>query len=98
MDRRDGLRRQHLHGSWHELYLYCTEIRSIESVSEHFAGRIQRAEVRDIVEQLQTERLMFVEEGRCLSLAVAVRPWIAADRIRRIYAEGDSTGLSSPLD
>ena len=62
-----------------EIYLYCTEIRSVKEVCRRFTDERQ---VRLALGQFVEQRVMFTEHDRFLSLAVAATPSAAARRIR----------------
>jgi len=82
LDRRHGIRRITLTGVWRELYLYCLQIRTVEQVRARFAASFPTTDTAEIIRACVAERLMFCEDSRCLALAPAVRPDIAARRIR----------------
>lgn len=82
-DHRDGARRLTLSGMWRDVYLECLGIRALAELERRFAGAADAARLREILGRLVAERVMYAEDGRYLSLAVASRPDIAARRIRR---------------
>ncbi len=65
-----------------EVYLECMAVRSFDELEERFAGRIDTERIRKILDRCVNEWIMFSEDGKYLSLAVASRPDIAARRIR----------------
>lgn len=82
LDRRTGIDVVTLEGVWRELYLVCMEAQRIETLVRRFQGRASEEEIRGIVGELAEAKLVFVENGRCLSLATAPTPEQAAARIR----------------
>jgi ribosomal peptide maturation radical SAM protein 1 len=87
IDRRRGMRRGVLDRLWRDVYLYCMEIRGVDETVRRFSTNGNGDQVRQILETLARETLMFIEAGRCLSLAVATHPHIAAERILRAHEE-----------
>jgi ribosomal peptide maturation radical SAM protein 1 len=82
VDRRTGWTTTRLEGTWRELYLHCMEIQGVRAVAEQFAHRQSTEETTDMLYSLAHAKLLFIEAGRCLSLAVAPFPHIAQARIR----------------
>jgi ribosomal peptide maturation radical SAM protein 1 len=82
VDRRDGYRTVTLEGPWREIYLDAMQIRSIATLVERHARGGDGASVEHVVRELVRERLMFEEDGKVLSLAVAHSREAAAARIR----------------
>ncbi|HQR45416.1 MAG TPA: RiPP maturation radical SAM C-methyltransferase [Thermoanaerobaculia bacterium] len=66
-----------------ELYLHCIEIRTLEAIERHFAGRSTGRQVARILDQLVEWGFTYREGDQFLSLAVALNARIAARR----YAE-----------
>jgi ribosomal peptide maturation radical SAM protein 1 len=62
-----------------DVYLYCMEIRDRRSIAERFDLDARR--VDELVAPFLEHRLMFAEGAKCLSLAVATDPLVAARRI-----------------
>jgi hypothetical protein len=58
---------------------YCMEIRDRRSIAERFDLDARR--VDELVAPFLEHRLMFAEGAKCLSLAVATDPLVAARRI-----------------
>ena len=86
IDRRDGLRVIRLDDLWRDIYLYCMQIRTQSALRRRFASSSQ--EQRDeVIGGLVEQKLMFVEQGKCLSLAVASDPHTAAARIEAQHQE-----------
>jgi ribosomal peptide maturation radical SAM protein 1 len=69
-----------------DVYIYCMEIRSLSQIKCRFSDS-DSAELQEALDLFTHEKLMFHEEGRYLSLAMAVTPEIAARRIRKTYLE-----------
>jgi len=80
VDRRHGRNTIELRDAWRDLYLYCVRIRAVEDINGQFAG--QQDKVEEMLQALVSEKLMFAEETRYLSLAVATSPDAAARMIR----------------
>src|SRR5690606_7497217 len=81
VDRRDVPRILELRGISREIYLYCMEIRREDSIARRFAGRCSQTMLRKALTTFVAEKLMFEEDGKYLSLAVAPTPRVAARRI-----------------
>jgi ribosomal peptide maturation radical SAM protein 1 len=71
-----------------EIYLDCLEIRSFEQIAvrHHLGAADQRRRLRAFLEKLVGWGLMFGENDRYLSLALAPSPQAAARRIRAAHA------------
>jgi len=67
-----------------ELYLFCLEMRSFTAITQQFVGvcNIDAATIQAVLGQFVADRLMFAEQGKYLSLAVAPSPQAAARRLR----------------
>lgn len=88
IDRRSDLRTMNLDQLERDIYLYCMEIRSTTQISRHFSNRCSEDRLAaEILPAFLAEDLMFEEDGRVLSLAVAWRPELAVKRIREQYAD-----------
>ena len=83
VDRRDGFRLITLEDEWRAMYLTCMEIRKLTDVIERLADLCAAKKVEEMLRAFVSERLMFRERGKCLSLACAVTPQAAARRIRK---------------
>jgi ribosomal peptide maturation radical SAM protein 1 len=83
VDRRDDFRLITLDADWRAVYVYCMEIRSIRQISQHFAGKQTSDELNEKLTAMVEVGVMFAEDGKYLSLAVAPTPQIAAARIRQ---------------
>lgn len=81
-DCRNEARRLTLSGVWRDVYRECLETRTFADLAARFADAADAARLREILDRLVAERVMYAEEGRYLSLAVAARPDLAARRIR----------------
>jgi hypothetical protein len=96
-DTRSGRRQAGtVEGSAREIYLYCMELRTREQLHRRFAGQLDDSSVDDMLRAFGEERLMHVEGGRYLSLAVAHSPSAAAARIRDDHRDSDSRALTQP--
>jgi len=74
-DHRSGAQRIHtFEGIERELYLAADEIQHLGQLERAFQDRIDAQQLREIVERFVELKLMYVEEGRCLSLAMAPSP------------------------
>ncbi|MEW6363377.1 MAG: RiPP maturation radical SAM C-methyltransferase [Acidobacteriota bacterium] len=74
-----------------ELYLYCTEIRSRREIVEWSRRRESGSErIDSVLGFFLAERLMFEENGKYLSLAVAATPEIASRRMLGRLARQES--------
>lgn len=82
VDRRNGWKVTKLQGLWRDIYLHCMEIRGTRAVASHFSSKQSAEETDDMLYSLAHEKLMYIESGKCLSLAVAPFPHIAQKRIR----------------
>lgn len=80
VDRRHGCRTLTLPEPWRSVYLYCMEIRSRDQLNGAFAESV--SELDNIVGKLVAEKILYQEDQRCLALAVATTPVLAARRIR----------------
>jgi ribosomal peptide maturation radical SAM protein 1 len=89
VDRRHGHRLVTLLDLWREVYLYAMQIRTRTALAERFGGLRSRdgSDVDQIVAALVREKLMFDEDGKVLSLAVAHSREAGAARIRAQAAE-----------
>ena len=85
LDRRFGRSVFTLEKSWRDVYLYAAQIRTRRGIKRHFAGSYSSDQIDEILERCVGARLMFREGGRLLSLASALRPDLAADRIRKSH-------------
>jgi hypothetical protein len=84
IDRRHGFRTITLEKLYRDVYIYCMEIRSKARILEHFRGRAsEETIVNAVLAACLAENLMFEEDGKHLSLAVAWRPSVATRRIRQ---------------
>jgi len=81
-DCRNEARRLTLSGVWRDVYRECLETRTFADLAARFADAADAARLREILDRLVAERVMYAEEGRYLSLAVASRPDLAARRLR----------------
>jgi ribosomal peptide maturation radical SAM protein 1 len=86
-DHRNGIRVTTLEGFWREIYLYCLQIRSLGKVVDHLGGAVAEADVERIVDHFMKQDLMFYENGKCLSLALASDTDSAVERIRKYHEE-----------
>jgi len=81
-DHRGVSRRFTLSGVWRDVYLECLGTRAFVDLEARFAGAADAAQLREILDRLVAERVMYAEEGRYLSMAVASRPDLAARRLK----------------
>jgi len=58
-----------LRGLSREIYLYCEEIRSLAELDERFPT-VAGAKLRHFIKDLAAKRILFIEDERCLALAV----------------------------
>lgn len=58
-----------LQGQSRNIYIYCTEIRSLDEICRQFE-KLSESAIQTFIDQLCTKRLMFQQQGRVLSLAV----------------------------
>lgn len=100
-DRRFGdFRQGRFSSEEREIYLDCTEIRSFRDVAgRHRALGLSEVELRAMLQRFVEDKIMYAEDDKYLSLAVASRPQLAAERIRRstssALAMSSSAGSSS---
>lgn len=91
VDERDRANRVRLHTLGQlerDVYVYCMGLRSTQRILERFATRARKTTIMDdILAPMVEKNLMFEENGRYLSLAVAWRPDVAARRIRQQQEE-----------
>jgi ribosomal peptide maturation radical SAM protein 1 len=80
-----GNRHIELNEQWRKVYLHCMQIREIDAVIKLFSSEMGQDKVREMLDDLHQARLLFIEDGQCLSLAVATAPHIAAERIRKAH-------------
>jgi len=81
-DHRGVSRRFTLSGVWRDVYRECLATRAFADLAARFADAADAARLREILDRLVAEQVMYAEEGRYLSLAVASRPDLAARRLR----------------
>jgi ribosomal peptide maturation radical SAM protein 1 len=81
IDRRDGFSVIRLDGLWRAVYMYCMQIRTQAALRRQFASSSEQ-QLDDVLADFVGQKLMFVEKGKCLSLAVATDPHTAAARIQ----------------
>lgn len=74
-----------------EIYLYATEVRTREALRRRFAGA--GIELEPLLDELVSLDLMVREDDSYLSLAVASRREIAAERIRKQWQEKQAMRL-----
>jgi len=86
VDRRDGFRLIELESLWRDTYVFCTGIQKLSKIYERFSGRASDHEIDEILDAFVSERLMFHEGEKYLSLACAPRP---SDAARRILGTSD---------
>jgi ribosomal peptide maturation radical SAM protein 1 len=89
-DREEERREGTFEGLAREIYLYCMEIRSLAQIRRQFG--VAEAELLEMLEMFVADRIMFAEQGKYLSLAVALNPWTAARRIRAAHADAERDG------
>jgi hypothetical protein len=87
VDRRDGHRDYTLDALTGALYVHCMEIRTKQDLHRRFDGECGADDVDEIVRELVAADLMFEENGRVLSLAVAFRVELAVQRLRQSKKE-----------
>ncbi|MFH1132537.1 MAG: RiPP maturation radical SAM C-methyltransferase [Pseudomonadota bacterium] len=85
VDRRHDYNAFTLEPMWRDVYLYCTQIRSHNRLVENFSKKYDPLKLQEILDGLTDEKLMFRENGKYLSLAVATTPQAAAKRIREFH-------------
>jgi hypothetical protein len=98
VDRRNGHRDLTLDRLTGDIYSFCMQVRSIDEVQRRFSDRCTRDDVGDVIGDLVAEDLMFVENGRVLSLAVAYRVELAVKRIRQAWREDEALESGGPRD
>lgn len=82
-DHREGI----FDGLDRKVYLYCLQIRSLQEMTDRFP-EAARTDIERICEHFVMIKLMFQEDHKFLSLATALRPKQAADRIRAALSGG----------
>jgi hypothetical protein len=80
VDRRHGCRTLTLPEPWRSVYLFCMEIRSQAQISERFQSHAERMDA--ILDRLVAEKVLYTENERYLSLAVATTPALASRRMK----------------
>ncbi len=83
VDRRHGCRTLTLPGHWRSVYLFCMEIQTRSQLDTHFSMAHPTVALNEILERMVTEKIMYKEDQKYLSLAVAITPALAAKRIRK---------------
>ncbi len=58
-----------LRGTSRKIYLFCARVRTVAQIKDHFQA-INEEQLLIFLEDLVHKRLLFMEEGKCLSLAV----------------------------
>ncbi|MGB8293796.1 MAG: RiPP maturation radical SAM C-methyltransferase [Polyangia bacterium] len=91
-DRRRDCRHFELDGRSRAIYLYCAEIRSSKEVVRRFGQELGPQGVQEILEQLFEADLLFLEGGKCLSLAVAATTDLAVERIEAAWEQRQADG------
>ncbi len=86
IDRRDGFRVIRLDDLWRDIYMYCMQSRPQSALRRRFASS-SRQQREEVIAGFVEQKLMFVEKGQCLSLAVAADPHTAAARIEAEHRE-----------
>jgi hypothetical protein len=71
-----------LRGAEREVYLYCCDVRSLREIQARFP-KLTEKDTSEILDSFLAEDLMFHENGRYLSLAMAKDATTAAARIAR---------------
>jgi ribosomal peptide maturation radical SAM protein 1 len=99
VDARSGIPQLRVLQGWErEVYLACMEIIRytdlVERLTDGSAASIARLD--GLLDELTGKLLMYREDGKCLSLAPAVFPDLAARRIRNAHARG--RGTSRPAE
>jgi hypothetical protein len=87
VDRRWGHRDFTLDALTGAIYVHCMEIRTRETLYRHFSDQCDKSDVDEIVGDLVAADLMYAEEDRVLSLAVAFRVELAVQRLRQSKGE-----------
>lgn len=72
LDTRHGAKKaaHRLSGTVAELYLLCDKPTTIPALGTHFAGRLDEAEIRDILDELLASGLVWEEEAHVVALAL----------------------------
>jgi ribosomal peptide maturation radical SAM protein 1 len=65
-----------------DLYVYCMEIRTFDQIAKRFRATNSAQAIRDALQLFVDSRIMYSEQDRYLSLALAPTPRIASQRIR----------------
>lgn len=80
-----------------EIYLHCTEVRSLERIFSRFTNGTdhQKKQISSFLDRMVKERLMFQEQGKYLSLAPAATPRAAARRIRAMHAAEEAENAAN---
>jgi hypothetical protein len=87
-DWRNGDRRvTEIGGVARALYLYCMQVRTLAQILRRFAGAAKERTIHKLLRAFAAEKIVFVEDDKVLSLAVAPSPLVASRRIRRMHAE-----------
>jgi len=92
-ERGEQIRQGSYEGLERDVYMYCMEIRSLNQIKRHFSNA-DPAALQDALDLFVQEKLMFHEEGRYLSLAMAVTPELAARRMHKTYLEDKEQPVS----
>ena len=69
-----------------DLYVYCLEIRTFDQIAKWFRATNSEQAIRDALQLFVDSRIMYSEQDRYLSLALAPTPRIASQRIRAARA------------
>jgi len=77
-----------------DLYVYCMEIRTFDQIAKRFRATNSEQAIRDALQLFVDDRIMYAEQDRYLSLALAPTPRIASQRIRACRA---SESVVEPL-
>lgn len=95
-DRRRGHRDFTLDDLMRRVYLDCMEITTRQELRRRLGDRSDARELDELLAALEAEDLIFTEGDAVLSLAVAHRADLAAERIRRAWLERPPPPLAAP--
>ena len=69
-----------------DLYVYCMEVRTFGQIAKRFRATVSERAIRHALQLFVENRIMYAEQDRYLSLAMAPTPRIASKRIRAFRA------------